>query len=302
MTFELYVELARMTAPPSGSGVAGELASGFIDECAAWSARGSQERNRARSRYRERAGSASPALPDWLRLEPSFESLPHDDWLGLEVDFTLQTPWYSKDDRPFHVLDNPVRKDRVFGVPCVGAASWKGLLRWSCRMQEGLLDYLGPSGGTIQGWDDPDWIVHLFGNEKGGGEEFQRGALAFFPTWFSKIDFEVINPHSRKTRAGRNPILYEVVPAGTRGTLRLLYAPLAVAGARNPVGPADTIDRLLDAIEALLTQYGISAKRTVGWGTAQVDGCRAHKRGREPLHEDTLGALKVALRSGVGHG
>jgi len=279
--FDLYAELASQTACPTDGRLPAGLASGFVDGCTSWSARGSQERNDARDRYRRRAASASLALPDWLRLEPSFESLPHDDWLGLEVDFTLESPWYSKDDRPFHVLDNPVRKDRVFGVPYMSAASWKGLLRWSCRMH----------------WDEPAWILHLFGNERGEGEDFQRGALAFFPTWFSKIGFEVINPHSRKTRAGTQPILYEVVPAGTQGTLHLLYAPLPGAGARDRVRPEQAIDRLLDAIGALLTRYGISAKRTAGWGAARVDECRAHRKGREPLRESTPVALKRALRS-----
>ena len=299
MRFDLYAELASQPACPTNGGLPAALASGFVDGCTSWSALGSQERNEARDRYRRQAASASLALPDWLRLEPSFERLPHDDWLGLEVDFALEAPWYSKDDRPFHVLDNPVRKDRVFGVPYMSAASWKGLLRWSCRMEAGLLHHL-EQGGTMDEWDEPAWILHLFGNEKGEGEDFQRGALAFFPTWFSKIGFEVINPHSRKTRAGRQPILYEVVPAGTQGTLHLLYAPLPGAGARDRVQPEHAIDGLLDAIGALLTRYGISAKRTAGWGAARVDECRAHRKGREPLRESTLVALKGALRSWGG--
>jgi CRISPR-associated protein Cmr2 len=294
--FDLYAELACQTGCPTDGPLPGALVSGFVDGCTAWSARGPQERNEARDRYRGRAASAALAVPDWLQLEPSFENLPEDDWLGLEVDFTLESPWYSKDDRPFHVLDNPVRKDRVFGVPYMSAASWKGLLRWSCRMEEGLLRHL-EGGGTIDDRDDPTWILHLFGNEKGEGEDFQRGALAFFPTWFRRIGFEVINPHSRRTRAGTQPILYEVVPAGTQETLQLLYAPLPGAPARDRVQPEDAIDRLLVAIEALLTRYGISAKRTAGWGTARVDGCRVYRKGRRPLQESNLAALARALRS-----
>lgn len=56
--------------------------------------------------------------------------------------------------------------------------------------------------------------MHLFGNEKGEGEEFSRGALVFYPTWFDKIGFEVINPHNRARRAGTQPIYYEVVTPG----------------------------------------------------------------------------------------
>ena len=79
--------------------------------------------------------------------QPDHASLPDSTGFGIEVSFTLETPWYSKDDRPFHVLDNPVRKDRVFGVPFMSAASWKGLLRWAYGMKAGLV---GPCPETDQ--------------------------------------------------------------------------------------------------------------------------------------------------------
>jgi CRISPR-associated protein Cmr2 len=227
------------------------------------------------------------------------DRLPDSSWLAFEVMFTLRTPWYSKDDRPFHVLDNPVRKDRVFGVPYLAAASWKGLLRWACRMQVGLLGYLEHHDGKLESWLDPSWIVHLFGNEKGEAEEFQQGALAFYPTWFDKIGFEVINPHSRRTRAGTQPIAYEVVPAGTEGTLRLLYAPLPGAAARDKVKPEEAIERLLEAVEALLTTYGISAKRTAGWGTASVSQWTAHWRGQTPIQASALAEFKTKVKPWV---
>jgi len=148
----------------------------------------------------------------------------------------------------------------------MAAASWKGLLRWACRMQEN--------------WQDLPWIVHLFGNEQGEEEKFQQqGALVFYPTWFSRVSFEVINPHSRKSRAGTKPIYYEVVPAGTTGTLKLLYAPLPGASRRDRVQPEEVICKLLAAVQALLETYGISAKRTAGWGTAEIKIWRAFRAG-----------------------
>lgn len=218
-------------------------------------------------------------------LHPDFSSLPSSRWLAFEVDFELLSPWYSKDDRVFHVLDNPVRKDRVFGVPFMAASSWKGMLRWACRMQAGLREHLEKHNGKLDGWRDPGWILHLFGNEKGEGEEFSRGALVFYPTWFNKINFEVINPHSRERRAGTQPIYYEVVPGrrpkqdkqdkseefeeGGKGTLSLLYAPWP--GMKPAADPKEALPKLLEAVETLLTIYGISAKRTVGWGTARIE-------------------------------
>ncbi|MGE5488378.1 MAG: RAMP superfamily CRISPR-associated protein, partial [bacterium] len=213
--------------------------------------------------------------------------------LAIEIKFKLQSPWYSKDDRPFHVLDNPVRKDRVFGVPYMSAASWKGFIRWACRMQAGLQEHLQRHGGKMNDWSDPDWIIHLFGNEKGEKEDFLRGSLAFYPTWFDKVRFEVINPHSRKTRAGTQPILYEVVPSDTEGVLRLLYAPLPGDDGLGVAERIDALQKLLDAAEQLLTVYGFSAKRTAGWGIAEVIKARAN--GGEWRQEHPLQKLKDGL-------
>lgn len=229
-------------------------------------------KNKARQDYMDLAAKRKYSLPSDLQLEPDHTSLPDPDWFAIDVSFTLASPWYSKDDRPFHVLDNPVRKDRVFGVPFMSAASWKGLLRWSCRMQAGLSEHLEKHDMRMEGWKDPSWILHLFGNERGEDERFRSGALVCHPTWFdNKVAFEVINPHDRARRAGTQPIYYEVVPAGTEGKLRLLYAPLPGEFERDQTTPDAFISDFIDSIRALLERYGISAKRTAGWGKARID-------------------------------
>ncbi len=271
MIFDYYAFLADQKSYPKKMDECA-LASGFVDGCLVWSCSGNKAKNEARKCYMKHSSDLEDLkLPSDLNLEPDFSRLPHSSWFGIEVAFTLVSPWYSRDDRPFHVIDNPVRKDRVFGVPFMSAASWKGLLRWACRMQAGLYGRLKSNGMKMDGWKDPAWIVHLFGNERGEGEEFSRGALIFYPTWFSKLDFEVINPHNRKTRAGTQPIYYEVVPAETKGRLRLLYAPLPGEIESNKVKSADIIDNIIESITTLLETYGISAKRTAGWGTARID-------------------------------
>ncbi len=237
-----------------------------------------KRKNEVRQCYMQRAAVLQLTMPHALHLEPDHTSLLHPTWFCIDISFTLKSPWYSKDDRPFHVLDNPVRKDRVFGVPFMSAASWKGLLRWACRMQAGLSKHLETHDMKMDGWNDPPWIVHLFGNEKSEQKDFRSGTLVFYPTWFDKVGFEVINPHSRKTRAGKQPIYYEVVPAGTKGKLRLLYAPFPGEIESDKVRPADFIDDLLDSIRTLLERYGISAKRTAGWGTARIDAWTGHTK------------------------
>jgi CRISPR-associated protein Cmr2 len=219
------------------------------------------------------------------------------DWLALTVTFQLQAPWFSKDDLPFHVLVNPVHRDHVFGAPLMPASSWKGLLRWAARMKTGLLAHLEENNNTLNNWQDLPELLHLFGNERDEAECFQRGALAFRPTWFDAVGFEVINPHNRAKKAGTNPILYEVVPPQATGTLNVLYAP-------TPDAPARGVDRqkavllLLDAVEALITQYGFSAKRTSGWGVATVR--RASLRWRDGSCEGTLATVREAATRQTG--
>lgn len=245
---------------------------------------------------------------DDLDFRPNFEQLLSLDGLGLQADFEFLTPWYSKDDRVFYVMDNPVRKDRVFGVPFMAASSWKGMLRWACRMQAGLREHLAKNRGRLDGWRDPDWIRHLFGNEKGEEQDFHRGALVFYPTWFDRIGFEVINPHSRARRAGTQPIYYEVVPGrrprqdnpneyeeSGKGTLCLLYAPWP--GMKPEAKPKEVLSKLLEAIETLLTTYGISAKRTVGWGTAKVLKWRAFHKTHGKTEKDGRHELEQEIRN-----
>lgn len=280
---DFYASLASERACPQRVSAPAGLASGFVDGCTAWSARGGQDKNTARRCYLKHVGGMSSlALPTHLRLEPDFNALPARGWLGFEIAFTLETPWYSKDDRPFHVLDNPVRKDRVFGVPFMAAASWKGLLRWACRQRN----------------MDAEQIRHLFGNDKGEAEAFQCGALAFYPTWFDRLGFEVINPHRRQTRAGTQPIYYEVVPAGAKGVLRLLYAPLP--GAANAALRNDALRGLLRATDDLLRNYGISAKRTVGWGTARPDSWKVYRKDQELIEGKSAHDLIARLPSSPG--
>lgn len=81
----------------------------------------------------------------------------------------------------------------------------------------------------------------------------------------------MINPHDRARRAGTHPIYYEVVPAKTTGRLQLLYAPLPGESERDQTTPDAFISDFIDSIRALLENYGISAKRTAGWGTARID-------------------------------
>ena len=240
---------------------------------------------------------------------PDLQHLPTGTWF-LQLTFTLAKPYISKDDDPFYVVEsvNPVRKDKVFKVPMVSAASWKGLLRWTA-MQVRLAEKKKASSDQ-EFAEERFRQTRLFGDEKGeepgAAKDFARylndmrpnavshyqqlvkqyfgldanvkelphhsGRLMCYATFFDLIDVEVINPHSRRTKAGTYPIYLECVPSGAKGTFSLLYVPFDLIGQSNEAiikqAKAD-LQIIAEAIAAMMLTYGFSAKRTSGYGTAE---------------------------------
>ncbi len=247
----------------------------------------------------------------WLKPSVSvFEGLPNGSWF-LQFTFTLAKPWISKDDDIFYVAEsvNPVRKDKVFKIPVMSAAAWKGLLRWTMMHIRLAPRNAQPSLEKLEEFARERLAqTLLFGDEKGeepgkagdfaaylddlGGPEARKqyeqmvrarfglsgddplphhsGRLTFYPTFFDSIDVEVINPHRRQTKAGTHPIYLECVPVGAQGTFSLLYVPFDLIGKDNAVQQAkEDLQRVAEAVRGMMLTYGFSAKRTSGYGTAE---------------------------------
>ncbi len=93
---------------------------------------------------------------------------------GIQMEFTLKKPYISRDDAPFHILDNPVRKETVFKLPMISSASWKGNLRWMAGYLA-IEKWLNPAApfpstdteeSTPPGWEeDRAALFLLFGPE-----------------------------------------------------------------------------------------------------------------------------------------
>ena len=195
------------------------------------------------------------------RLNTVLPTLPHYSWY-ISLPVRLAESFTSKDDSEMHVLENPICRERVFGVPMVRPSTWKGNLCWMAVMV-GL---------------DQEVRERLFGNVTDEEEEFHAGRLFFFPTFFDRIDFEVLTPLNRERRFPKTgPILLECVrhhpDDGARaGEFGLLY--LAPSSAwQNPAETAEqaaadlkhTTDILID----MLLSYGFSAKKTSGFGVIE---------------------------------
>lgn len=201
------------------------------------------------------------ALPQTFHFTPERSAITHLPYLSfiLHIPFTLKKPYLSKDETDFHLLDNPLRREKAFRVPMVASTSWKGALRaalWQLGYKEGH-----------------EVTIRLLGNPRESDEQ-QAGRLYFFPTFFNQIGLEVINPHDRKTGVGtqRGPILMECVPIGREGTFTLLYVPFDRIGqdeAETRRQVAEDLEVLAKGVQVMLTTYGFGAKTSSGFGVAQ---------------------------------
>lgn len=181
---------------------------------------------------------------------------------SLQFKFTLEKPYISRDEQEFYIIDNPIRKDKIFGLPYVAPSSWKGSLR-------SALWHLGYKEEDVN-------IKYLLGNERGTTEhkKLHRGRLHFFPTFFTKKSLEVINPHDRESRVGKNPILIECVPEGSSGLFTLLYVPFDVIGKEKNTIMEEMqthIQLTIEGATAMFRDYGFGAKTSSGNGIAKSE-------------------------------
>jgi CRISPR-associated protein Cmr2 len=105
----------------------------------------------------------------------------------------------------------------------------------------------------------------------------RSGRLFFYPTFFDKISLDVITPLSRETRTpvkGRAPIYFEIVPENTEGIFRLFYYPfdLVAKGEFDKIENEvkEDLEFLAKALKKMFYEIGFSAKKTSGFGTADV--------------------------------
>ncbi|PIE31966.1 hypothetical protein CSA56_16845 [candidate division KSB3 bacterium] len=196
---------------------------------------------------------------------PERELLP-DFSFYLSFSFRLAKPYISKDDESFYIIDNPLKKEKVFKVPYIAPSSWKGNFREALRLGQGL-------------HDGSDQMRLLFGNSR-ESDEYRAGRLHFYPTYFNEMRMDVINPHDRATKAGKLPIYYEIAPAGAQGAFSLLYVPFDTIGQEKQERQAATFEHLelvQKGLEAMFLEYGFSAKKTSGYGVIEETFPEVHQ-------------------------
>lgn len=192
---------------------------------------------------------------DFLKFSPDLTQMSTGSFL-IDLTFTLAKPYLSRDDNNFYIIDNPVVREKVFRWPMVRPSSWKGSLRHALWQ----LGYL----------ENNEQIKRIFGETR-SDDTGQTGRLYLYPTFFDQSGLEIINPHDRQNRVGKNPILLECVPAGTKGAFTLLYFPFDRIGenveeTRRQV--ATDLKLVVEGIQAMMTVYGFGAKISSGFGIA----------------------------------
>lgn len=222
---------------------------------------------------------------------PPITALPvHSATLSLK--FRLRTPLLTRDDDPFHLFDNPVRKDHIFGVPYLSAAGVKGLAADAYQRA-----FPGETPWFELGRDDPartlrfrlqdPHALRLFGLADDGVQTqgSQAGRLHFSPVWFSAVQYLIINPTDPETGLGKVPIQFEAIapqlPNGTavEAELTVFYF--------NPYGAPDSgeaavrgdLARWLAAVATWWPVLGLGAKRLAGYGAIEPTTARCEARG-----------------------
>ncbi|MGC8800894.1 MAG: RAMP superfamily CRISPR-associated protein [Chloroflexus sp.] len=208
------------------------------------------------------------AIPQAFHFTPDLSAVAHLPSLSflLHIPFKLHKPYHSKDERDFYLLENPLRREKVFQTPMMASTSWKGALRSAMRQQRRYTT-LNDEAKDMQ-------MIRLFGNVRAAESDFVAGRLTFFPTFFDKVGLEVINPHDRTTGVGaRGPILLECVPQGAQGDFFVLYVPFGPFEQSDDDRRAEIADDLhavAEGVRDMLTVYGFGAKTSSGFGIAEA--------------------------------
>ncbi|MDD5035128.1 MAG: hypothetical protein PHE55_10245 [Methylococcaceae bacterium] len=212
---------------------------------------------------------------------PPIVSLPTGS-ATLSLKFRLLTPLLTRDDDPFYLFDNPVRKDHIFGVPYLSAAGLKGLAADAYqRAFPGMTEWteLGPDdqARTARFRIQDRHALRLFGLADDGTQtgSSSAGRLHFSPVWFQAVQYIIINPTNKQTGLGEVPIQFEAIaphlPNGksVEVELQVFYF--------NPHGAPDSdeatvrgdLARWLASLATWWSILGLGAKRLAGYGAIE---------------------------------
>jgi hypothetical protein len=193
--------------------------------------------------------------------------------------FQLLAPLLTRDDDAFYLFDNPVRKDHIFGVPFLAAASVKGLA--ADAFQRGFppeLDWksLGKNDQERKaGYRRKSALARrLFGIASDEAAfDSEAGRMHFSPVWFSHVQYLVMNPTKQDgSGIGTQPIQFEAVShvddkgKPVQGEVSFFYFNPAGAKESDAAIARTDLACLVGALAAWWPALGLGAKRLAGYG------------------------------------
>jgi len=234
-------------------------------------------------------------------LESRLKYLPLCSWI-LNFRFKLKTPYISRDDTSFYIIDNPVRKDKIFKIPMVSPSQWKGSLHGVMvrrilikvkdkdvffKKRVSLINLFGDESRAVKQYlnelmqerfqldtNQINWELGRLFETESIDKFFKVGRLRFYPSFFNDIGLDVINPHNRVKKIGINPIYFETAPSGAEAHFRLLYAPVDLMGKPEEIikkRVSQDLKGIGDGLSDLFTFIGFGSKISNGFGIAAED-------------------------------
>lgn len=257
MTLDYFAEISKTKSPQNAE----EFTAVYHHLIANGKKKDADQQRENWSKQAQKKSLSEPESAVWKMIsQPTMELafLPSYSF-ALQFIFTLARPYLSKDDNAFYIIDNPIVRDKVFRLlPMVRPTSWKGNL-YAALWQLG------------HDKKNDEQMQRLFGDLR-CEDSGQAGRLFFYPTFFTETSLEIINPHDRKRRVGKNPILFESVPEDAKGTFSLLYVPFDRIGkeeAKTKQQALADLRLIAEGLQAMFLTYGFGAKTSSGFGVAE---------------------------------
>lgn len=171
----------------------------------------------------------------------------------FQIKWKLATPFFSRADLELDAADNPICRDTLSGQPILRASGAKGMLAHRLRAT------------------DAQMSDFLLGPEVSPGETHEGfcGRLVFGDVLFDKVDLDVFSPHERIRGVADHPVTFEVVPAGATAEWSIAFWE-RVPGELDSEAARKILGTVFNSLSELLQDFGFSAKRTSGYGLANM--------------------------------
>ncbi|MBT3375860.1 MAG: hypothetical protein HN742_24355 [Lentisphaerae bacterium] len=175
---------------------------------------------------------------------PADGPLPTTRSIAVKLEWTLTSPFFSRAESEFDAIDNPISRDRLTGYPILKATGAKGMMAHLVQL------------------DDEALWQKLFGRANDQDGTGDSGRAVFGDVVFDKVDTDIFSPHDRQHGVVDHPVGFEVVPTGAKATWGFLLFERVC----RELEILSCLEQLLETARDLICEYGMSAKRTVGYG------------------------------------